>query len=113
MATRKTKTTLWISREAKELLDEQRQKDEDYEDVIRRLLSGECHIYVEILSVDGDLPFKHQVIFRLGNFFYHYMNGDFKPLAWQMAAVAKPVEEVYPKSQGPLGDFDEKKPVSH
>lgn len=95
---RKEKTTLWISKKIKKALDEQKKAGETYEDVIKRFLSGEVEIYVEILSVDGDLPFKHEVIFRLGNFYYAYKNGDFHQLeSWKMATTPKKVEKVFPK----------------
>ncbi len=97
MPKRKGKTTIAISEEVKKELDDQRDKGESYDDIIKRLLSGECDIYVEILSVDGELPISHQVIFRLGNFYYHYKEGNFHPLNVKAATVAKKAEEVFPK----------------
>ena len=74
------KTTIWISKSTQEELKKLFKGGDDYDSVISRVLSGEGEVYVEVLGVDGDIPMKHEVIFKLGNYLYRYNHGNFEPL---------------------------------
>lgn len=74
------RTTIWLHRDTLKLLTQQSRMGDSYDDVIRRLLSGEGEVWVEVLAVDNDSPAKHKVLFKLGNFYYEWNGKDFVPV---------------------------------
>lgn len=75
------KTTIWVSEETKDRLAALGRKNESYDAILRRLLDvaeGEVEVYVDFLSVNGESPDKHRIVFRLGDFIYEYFNRQFR-----------------------------------
>lgn len=73
-------TTIRISKETLQRLNEVSKKGESYDSALNRILSGKGDVWVDILSVDGDSPAKHQVLLKLGDFYYRWANGEFTPI---------------------------------
>jgi hypothetical protein len=77
---RPDKTTIWLSKSTVRRLNEISKRGESYDDVLGRILSGQGEIWVEVLHVDGDSPAKHQVLFKLGDYYYLWDGRGFIPV---------------------------------
>ena len=54
---------------------------DNYDIILRRLLSGEANFWVEVLTVDDEPAANHKVLLQLGNDparYYLYAKGTFK-----------------------------------
>lgn len=68
-------TTLWISESTKQSLSQKGLKKESWDATLRRMLSGIAEVKIDFLAVDGDSPYKHLIIFSLGDFYYLWDKG--------------------------------------
>lgn len=91
---KKDMTTIWVSKPVKEQLDQIKRKHESYNNVLRRILRLEGEIWFDLLSVDGEQPIGHEIIFKLGRFTYHCKNGEVKETSYRIVPVAPPDSSV-------------------
>lgn len=83
-------TTIWVTKENVQRLKEVGKLGESFNDVISRLLSGECDVFVDFLDIDGTPPQDHSIIFRLGDYYYRYDHGTFEPIKQPKIKVVSP-----------------------
>lgn len=59
-------TTIQVDLEVRDFLHNNKRGREDYNDVLRRLITGRIDVYIEFILVDNELPQTHTVLFQLG-----------------------------------------------
>lgn len=69
-------TTMWVSKKVKKQLDALRRKGETYNDLLIKFLRFEGDVAFDIISVDGEIPLGHEIVFKLGKFTYVYKDGE-------------------------------------
>lgn len=60
-------TTIQVTKETKLILERQGLKGEVFDHIIRRILSGQGDVWVDVLAVDDGGPEEHDVLIQLGN----------------------------------------------
>ena len=80
MSKRENYTTIWVSRETKRSLDRIRRQRETYDELLNRIMEGEGEVFVQFWSVDGTPAIDHTIVFQLGNYYYIYEKGEFRPI---------------------------------
>lgn len=91
---KKDMTTIWVSKTVKEQLDQLKRKHEPYNQVIERLLRHEGEVWFDLLSVDGEQPYGHEIIFKLGNMTYRCIDGEVEETAIKIVPVPPPGKSV-------------------
>lgn len=77
---KKKGTTIWLSEETKRRLNRVRRPRETYDELLNRLLQGEGEVFVNFWSVDQTPAVQHEIVFQLGDYYYHYKKGEFQPI---------------------------------
>lgn len=79
----KEKTTIQVDKEVQRRLASLKQRGENYNHVLKRLLSQEANVYVELILVDNELPQTHTVVLQLGEDprnVYYFNGSEIKPI---------------------------------